>query len=240
MQRFAMQRSALPRWQNALLAILATSAVSPLLISIPTDAQQTPLRGKETASHLQPFSFAKQEAIRSAASEEDLFTEEYEVDEHRSAIAETEYNTVNYFNRLENPGNFLTQLSNFSSVNEEDVQVDGGDGGDGTPFDGDWGDGATFGGSGGDYATFGGSGGGSSSTRNDALFAQYLQSEEYNKLWQYDSSKELLPSTLFVDDNDDQDLKPAAKMANGSDVAASDGASDGDLKPAAKKLVHQA
>jgi hypothetical protein len=218
-----MQRSALPRWLNAWLAICIASLLIPLLFSLLANAQQTPLRGKEITSPSRSFSRAKQEAIHSVASEEEradfthLFEEEDETDDSRSEIVETEFNIVSYFNRRENPGNFLTQLSDFASINEED---------------GDGDDGATLGGDGDDGATFGGGGGG---CRSDALFAQYLQSEEYNELWRYDSSdedssdEELLPSTLFAAEN----------SSDGASDGASDG-DDGDLKPAAKKIVHQA
>jgi hypothetical protein len=201
-----------------------------------------PLRGKETASPSRSFSLAKQDAIRSAAPEEvrtdfsHLFEEEHEAKERRSAIAETEYNTVNYFNRLENPGNFLTQLSDFGSVNEEDLRVDGGDGGDGVSFVGDGGDGAPFGGDGGNDTSFGrgqsdaehfdGSVSSNSVNRGDAIFARYLQGRNYSENcsdssddeqcsvnnFKQDASKQLQPSTLFAPKNINQNNLPASPL----------------------------
>ena len=170
--------------------------------------------------------------IRSAAQEEErtdfshLFEEEHEAGERRSAITETEYNTVNYFNRLENPGNFLTQLSDFGSVNEEDLQVDGGDGGDGAPFGGDGGNGTSFGGGQSDAEHFDGNVLSNSVNRGDAIFARYLQGRYYSENcsdssddeqcsvnnFKQDASKELHPSTLFAPENINQNNLPASPL----------------------------
>jgi hypothetical protein len=76
--------------------VFCSALVSLLFSLLLTNAQQTPLRGKEAASPLQPFSLAKQEAIHSAVSEEErtnfshLFDVKDETDESRSVTEEVQ------------------------------------------------------------------------------------------------------------------------------------------------------
>ena len=78
-----------------------------------------PLCSKEVQSSSLPFSFSKQEAIYSAATEEEendfshLYLSEEE-DKRQSATASNQHDTVDHFNRYENVGNFLTYLSDYS------------------------------------------------------------------------------------------------------------------------------
>jgi hypothetical protein len=120
---------------------------------------------------------------------------EVEDDVSQSAVAYTQFDTTNRFIFRENPSQILTQLSNvWSESGDEDELIvgggKGGDRGDGTTFGGDGGDGGNgttpFCGSGGDrgdVASFDGSALGSSISRNNAMFAQYLQSGEYEESW---------------------------------------------------------